>query len=271
MTVPTGATLKVSSSRASPDARLNGVTLRVLKSSWGEYTSIVRKRRSSRQPSLEPPPLARFTRAERRLMGLLRTPRRVQQFLNELRYNTEPDGETQQSFRSVVRTRHVHCLEAALFAAAVLEQHGFPPLLMSLESIDKLDHALFVYRSRTGWGSIARSRDPGLHGRRSIFRTARQLASSYVDPYVDKTGRITGYGILDLRALGRYDWRCATTNVWKVERALIDLPHRAIRSSDRRIDRLRRAYLAFIAACPGQKPLDYGGRDAWTAIPRRFT
>lgn len=230
----------------------------------------MRKRRSSRNLPPEPPPLGRFTRAERRLIGLLRTPPRVQHFLNDLGYNTERNGETQQSFRSVVRTRRVHCLEAALFAAAVLEQHGLPPLLMSLESTDKLDHVLFVYRARTGWGSIARSRDPGLHGRRPIFRTARHLALSYVDPYVDKTGRIIGYGLLDLRSLGRYDWRFATTNVWKVERALIDLPHRPIRSSDKRIDRLRRAYLAFIAARPGQKPVDYRGREAWTPIPRIF-
>ncbi|MPZ18803.1 MAG: hypothetical protein GEV06_12945 [Luteitalea sp.] len=231
----------------------------------------MRKRRSSREIPLAPPPLARFTRAERHLIRLLGTPRRVQQFLNGLSYNTELNGETQQSFRGVVRARRVHCLEAALFAAVVLEQRGVPPLLMSLESIDKLDHVLFVYRARTGWGSIARSRDPGLHGRRPVFRTARQLALSYVDPYVDKTGRITGYGLLDLRSLGQYDWRFATTNVWKVERALINLPHRAIRSSDRRIDRLRRAYLAFIEACPGQKPVDYAGRDAWTPIPRIFT
>ncbi|MGH9162619.1 MAG: hypothetical protein ACRD2X_21840 [Vicinamibacteraceae bacterium] len=231
----------------------------------------MRKRRSSSELPLGPPPLRCFTPTERRLVGRLRTPHRVQQFLNELRYNTESNGETQQSFRSVVRTRRVHCLEAALFAATVLEQHGLPPLLMSLESVDKLDHVLFVYRARTGWGSIARSRDPGLHGRRPIFRTTRHVALSYVDPYVDMTGRITGYGIFDLRALARYDWRFATTNVWKVERALIDLPHRAIRSSDRRTDRLRRAYLAFITAFPGQKPVDYRGREAWTPIPRTFT
>ena len=54
-----------------------------------------------------------------------------------------------------------HCMEAALSAATILEQRGYPPLVMSLESIDQLDHVIFVYRGPRGWGSVARSRDPG--------------------------------------------------------------------------------------------------------------
>ena len=68
-------------------------------------------------------------------------------------------------------TARAHCLEAALAAAVILEQHGYPPLVLSFESIDELDHVLFVYRQRGRWGSIARSRDPGLHGRKPVFRT----------------------------------------------------------------------------------------------------
>ena len=106
----------------------------------------------------------RFTAAERRLVARLRTPLAVQQWLNALPYNAEASGETLRSFRPVVRTGQAHCLEAALFAAVVLEQHGYPPLVMSLESVDLLDHVLFVYQRRGRWGSVARSRDPGLHG-----------------------------------------------------------------------------------------------------------
>src|SRR3984893_11482427 len=115
-----------------------------------------------------------------------------------------------------------HCLEAALFAAVVLEQHGYPPLVLSFESIDELDHVLFVYRRSGRWGSVARSRDPGLHGRKPVFHTPRALALSYVDPYIDLTGRVTGYDLVDLRRVGNYDWRLAKTNVWKGERKLLD-------------------------------------------------
>ena len=83
---------------------------------------------------------------------------------------------------------------------------------------------LFVYRENGRWGSVARSRDPGLHGRKPVFRTARALALSYVEPYVDFTGRITGYAVVDLRMLGHYDWRLSERNVWKAERLLLELP-----------------------------------------------
>ncbi|HEY0873295.1 MAG TPA: hypothetical protein VGD94_07465 [Vicinamibacterales bacterium] len=213
-----------------------------------------------------------FTAAERRIISACRTPSLVQRFLNELPYNTEPPPERAKlrSFRGVVRHRTAHCLEAALAAAVILEQHGYPPLVLSFESIDDLDHVLFVYRKHGRWGSIGRSRDPALHGRKPVFRTARDLALSYVDGYVDLTGRITGYAVVDLRRLGDYDWRLSEKNVWKVERLLLDYPHRPIRSSDARIERLRARYRAFKAEFPDRKPMYYKGRDKWTRLPAGF-
>src|SRR5687768_16665964 len=110
-------------------------------------------------------PTLALTAAERRVIARLRTPAAVQAWLNDLPYNTEIGGETLRSFRGVVRHGTAHCLEAALAAAVILEQHHYPPLVLSFESIDLLDHVIFVYRTSTGWGSVARSRDPGLHGR----------------------------------------------------------------------------------------------------------
>src|SRR3979409_294024 len=94
-----------------------------------------------------PDPL--FTPRERRFVALLRTPAAVQASLNDLPYNQEPGGRaTLRSFRGVVREGCAHCLEAALFAAVVLEQHGSPPLVLSFESIDELDHVIFIYQHR---------------------------------------------------------------------------------------------------------------------------
>ncbi|MEZ5315853.1 MAG: hypothetical protein R2752_00470 [Vicinamibacterales bacterium] len=194
----------------------------------------------------------------------------MQAYLNGLAYNTEPppDPATLRTFRGVVRTGTAHCLEAALTAAVILEAHGYPPTVMSLESIDGLDHVVFVYRHRGRWGAIARSRDPGLHGRKPVFRSLRHLALSYFEPFVDRTGCITAYGAVDLRVLDpSYDWRLATGNVWKVERLLFEIPHRPIRSSRQRVDRLRRKYVAWADAHPGRKPVFYD-RRAWTALPR---
>jgi hypothetical protein len=208
---------------------------------------------------------------ERRLIGRLRTPRAVQRFLNALPYNTEPppDPATLRTFRGVVSLNTAHCLEAALTAAVILEQHGFPPFVMSLESVDELDHVIFVYRRNGRWGSVAKSRDPGLHGRRPVFRSLRVLAQSYFDPYIDRTGCVRAYGAVDLRVLGRYDWRLSAGNVFKVERMLFEIPHRPLRFSAVRVARLRRRYVSYLDSNGGRKPLYYD-RRAWTEIPAGF-
>ena len=74
---------------------------------------------------------------------------------------------------------------------------------------------------------MARSRDPGLHGRKPVFATPRALAASYLDTYVDLTGRIKAFALVDLRVMGDYDWRLSERNVWKVERMLLDTQARA--------------------------------------------
>lgn len=206
-----------------------------------------------------------FTRAERSLVQSLRTPRAVQRWLRTLPYNWEKRGETLRSFRGVVRLGTAHCLEAALAAAVVLETHGFPPLLLSFESVDKLDHVLFVFREGGRWGSIARSRDPGLHGRKPVFRSPRELAASYMDAYVDLTGRVTGYAVADLRELGAYDWRLSSRNVRKVEQWLVDYPHRPLPMPEARYRRALDRYKRFRARFPDPaiRPAYFEGKDTW--------
>jgi hypothetical protein len=215
------------------------------------------------------PPRAAFTSAERRLIARLRTPAQVQRYLNRLPYNTETAGETFRSFREVVRHGRAHCAEAALFAACVLEQHGYPPLLLTLESVDLLDHVLFACREGGRWGTVARSRDPGLHGRKPVFRSLHALAMSYFDAYVDPTGAITGYALVDLRALDAYDWRFTPRRMLAVERFLVGIKHRPVKVRRGRVERMRERYLAYRAKY-GRKPLFYRGRENWTEIPKEF-
>jgi len=222
-----------------------------------------------RTDRIAPPQLA-LTRAEREVIARLRTPLAVQRWLNALPYNTEQGGETLRSFRGVIRTGTAHCLEAALAAAVIMEQHGYPPLVLSFESIDLLDHVIFVYRTSTGWGSVARSRDPGLHGRKPVFATPRALALSYVESYVDYTGGIKAYGVVDLRVMGSYDWRLSEKNVWKVERMLLEWPHRKLVPSPEKIAAMRRRYCRFREKY-GYKPWKYyKGRERWTPLPPEF-
>ena len=192
-----------------------------------------------------------------------RTPRQVQQFLRALPYNWERTGETLRTFRGAVRDWQAHCLEAAVTAATILEQHGYPPLLFDFQSQDNLDHVVFLFRHRERYGTVARSRDAGLHGRKPVYRSLRQLAMSYVDPYVDGSGRIIGYGVLDLRTLRRSNWRLSSRNVWAVERALIRMPHTKLKTSDRRYRAVLRRYLAFRKKYPDRPATFYANRHQW--------
>ncbi|MFA5944433.1 MAG: hypothetical protein WC876_08210 [Candidatus Thermoplasmatota archaeon] len=149
----------------------------------------------------------------------------MQKWLSGLPYNWERHGPTARTLRGVVRTGTAHCLEAALSSACILEQHGIPPLLLDVESIDRLDHVLHVFQRNGKWGAVGRSRCPGLHGRKPVFPSLRALAKSYSAPFIDTTGRVKGFGVLDLRDLPTGQWRLSNRNVFHVEDALNDHRH----------------------------------------------
>jgi hypothetical protein len=90
-----------------------------------------------------------------------------------------------------------------------------------------------------------------------------------MDPYVDFTGRVTAFALVNLdEQLSTYDWRLSDKNVWKVEQMLIDFPHHALRMSDARYRRLHAKYTAFRAEHHDRKPVRYyEGRQAWTPLP----
>ena len=204
-----------------------------------------------------------FTAAERRLIRRLDTPLKVQRWLAGLRYNHEERGPTMRTFRVVRRTRTAQCLEASLAAATILEQHGHPPLLLSLESWDGLDHVPYLFRESGRWGAVARSRDPGLHGRKPRYRTLRTLVLSYFEPFIDLTGRITGHAMYDLRDLRGVDWRLSERNVWKVERALIGLLHTPLATPDAWYERVHDRFIRFKQRHPDRKPVYYDNRREW--------
>ena len=171
-----------------------------------------------------------------------RTPRQVQKFLRSLPYNRDENKPTLRSANQSLAAGKAHCFEGALLAAAILEQHGYPPLVMSFESLDQLDHVIFVFRYKGRWGAVARSRDEGLHGRAPVFRSMRDLAWSYYEPYIDKTGMIYAYQVAHLDDT-KSDWRDSKKNVWKAEKYLLEIKHRPLMSSKKRYKKIKKRYL----------------------------
>lgn len=174
----------------------------------------------------------------KRLAKRYSTPRAVQKFLRTFDYNPK---STLYSAIKCFQKKEAHCLEAAFLAAAILEQNGYPPLVMSLESKDGLDHVVFVFKEKGKWGAVGRSRDHGLHGRAPRFRSIKDLAWSYYDPYIDKTGKVTAYQIAHLDDT-ESNWRTNHRNVWKAERYLVELKHRRLKSSQYRYKRIKALY-----------------------------
>jgi phosphatidylserine/phosphatidylglycerophosphate/cardiolipin synthase-like enzyme len=204
-----------------------------------------------------------FTTSEWKLIQRLDTPVKVQRYFSSLPYNREKNGPSLRSFRELIKHKEAHCLESAVAAAVILEQHGYPPLLLDLESQDLLDHVVFVFRCDGGWGSVGRSRDIGLHGRKPVYRSLRDLAWSYFDPFVDFSGRLKGYAVTSLYELGNYDWRFSPRNMRKIEDHLRAIPHRRIRSSDLRYEKLLARYHRYKKRFPDRSPSYYDSRSKW--------
>lgn len=172
-----------------------------------------------------------------KLAKTLKTPKQVQLYLRKQRYNRELRGVTVSSAEKALRRGSFHCFEACFATAAILEHHGYPPLILSLESKDWLDHVIYIFKKNGRWGAVGMSRDEGLYGRAPIYRSVRDLAWSYYDPYVDEKAMLTGYQIAHLDDC-KCDWRTSQRNVKKAENYLINLKHIPMKSSKTRYKKL---------------------------------
>ena len=122
----------------------------------------------------------KFNPAERKLIQRLKTPQQVQRFiLKHFSYNREHKAETLRSFRMALHHKKAHCLEAVFIAAAVMGEHGYPPTVLDLTSIDNLDHVLFLYKRNGKYGTVGFSRCEGLYGRPAKYRSIKQLVMSF--------------------------------------------------------------------------------------------
>jgi len=148
----------------------------------------------------------RWTKRELALLKPLRTPARIQGFLDSIPYASE---STYRSPRSVLRDRRAHCFDGAVFAAACLEQIGHPPMILELRAVRDDDHLVAIYCIDGCWGAVAKSNIVGLRFREPIYRSLRELAISYFSSFfnVEAKKTLRSYSLpLDLRRFARWDW-----------------------------------------------------------------
>ena len=139
----------------------------------------------------------------------LRTPEHIQDFVNSIPWNTEPDGDTARSVSEILRLRQAHCAEGAFVAACALWMAGHPPLLMDMGASEAdVDHVVALFRRDNYWGAISKSNSPFLRYRDPIYRTLRELSVSFFPQYVlkrEKTLRTYSVSI-DLRKFDPTLW-----------------------------------------------------------------
>jgi hypothetical protein len=167
-----------------------------------------------------------FSAQETSVLRRLRTPSRIQRFLDDLDYDTA--GAGCRSPRRVMRERCVQCLDGAIFAAAALRRLGFPPLLVDFEAVRDDDHVIAVYRKNGAWGALARSNFSGLRSREPVYRTLRELALSYFDFYFNLRGEKTLRRYSRPVSLERFDkrgWMVAEEDLWYVAEHLAGVRH----------------------------------------------
>jgi len=188
-----------------------------------------------------------FYPQELRLLRALKSPHKIQRFLEDLPYH---HATSAWSPRRVLHERSAHCFEGAVFAAAALRINGFKPLVLDLEGIRDSDHVLAVYQVDHHWGAIGKSNFAGLRFREPVYRSLRELAMSYFDSYYNLLGERTlrAYSRpVDLSRFDHLDWMTTEKPVWFIAEHLCEIPHTPVitEAQARRLTRLdKRAYAA---------------------------
>lgn len=148
-----------------------------------------------------------LTRQERQVVASLKTPSRIQLFLDGLDYATET---VYRSPLRVLRERTCQCFDGAVFAASMLRRIGQPALVIDLlpNSRDD-DHVLALFKMDNRWGAIAKSNFAGLRFREPVYRDIRELVMSYFEQYYNVHGEKTLRGYtrpVNLKAFDRRLW-----------------------------------------------------------------
>ena len=171
-----------------------------------------------------------FTEEELRILRKLRTPVKVQDFVNSLEENFEKNGETCMSPRKVLRERKAHCVEGALLASVALRLQGYKPLIVDLNSAPgDDDHVLAVFRKAGKWGAITKTNHAVLRYREPIYRDIRELAISFFHEYfLNSNGKKTLRSFsmpIDLSRFDRQNWMTSEKNLWFITDHLAGAKH----------------------------------------------
>lgn len=160
----------------------------------------------------------------------LKSPAKIQDFLDTIPINFEVKKETCRSPLFVLRHNKAHCMEGAMLAAAVLWYRGERPLLLDLKTDNDDDHVVALFRQKSGWGALSKTNHAVLRYRDPVYKTVRELAMSYFNEYFTDAGEKTLRSYSRPFGLLRYGdkWLTARKNLWHIPSELDLSPHTVI-------------------------------------------
>ena len=129
-----------------------------------------------------------LTKKEWKLFSQLKSPARIQEYLDQLPYSSE---DRYRCPLDVIRDHKAHCFDGAVFAAAALSFLGYPPMLVYMIAVRDDDHLVAPFRRKGFWGALGKSNYVGLRYREPIHRTIRELVVSYFESYFNVLGEKT--------------------------------------------------------------------------------
>lgn len=162
----------------------------------------------------------------------LDTPSRIQDFLDSIAFNFEPQGETCMSPRRVLKEKKAHCIEGAFLACTALMLQDRKPLILNLK-VDKRDddHIVALFQENGYWGAISKTNHAVLRFRDPVYRSVRELAMSYFHEYFlvhggEKT--LKGYGgPINLRRFGT-KWITCESDLWDIAESIYDAAYESV-------------------------------------------
>jgi hypothetical protein len=170
-----------------------------------------------------------LTKEEEKTLKNLNTPKKIQDFLNKLAINFEPDGDTCLSPRVVLREKRAHCIEGAMLAALCLKLSGREALVVDLTATDSdFDHVLAVFRENGKWGAISKTNHAVLRYREPVYNSVRELVMSFFHEYFDDSGKknLRSYSMpVDLFEKFGWEWATKEDNVWEIPEHLAECRH----------------------------------------------
>ena len=180
-----------------------------------------------------------------KLLQSLKTPYKVQEFLDTLPFNFEKKGETYMSPKRVLETETAHCFEGALVAALALWIQGERPLLLDLNTKkSEFDHVVALFKRNECWGAISKTNHAVLRYREPVYKTIRELVMSYFHEYfiTDGTKTLRCYSEpFDVSKWGT-GWIVNEKELFDLVEALDDSPHRDILTK-KQISELKKAHM----------------------------